>query len=534
MARHSERNNSHEASIQPPVRCAIYTRKSTDENMDNDFNSLDAQRESADLYIRSQAHAGWVALPTRYDDVAVSGATVERPALQRLLVDVEAGRIDTVVVYKIDRFSRSLIDFTKLIERLENHDTSLVSVTQQFNTTTSMGRLTLNILLSFAQFEREVIAERIRDKMGAAKKRGKWLGGPPPLGYDVDRDRKRLVENAEEAAIVRHIFRRYVVLRSTPQLVAELNEQGYRTKSWTTTKGKLRPGALWHKANISRLLRNPVYIGRVRHHDETYEGEHDGIIERALWDEVQALFAVDPQKRRGRSRSKTPALLKGMLRCGHCDAPMGVTFTTRSGKKYRYYLCQHANNHGYSGCPVKTVSARTVEQAVFDQLRAVFRSPEVVAETLRAAEARDAKERGKVEQKKEDLERDLALARAEAQRLMKIQADQDLAFVREELTRLDGERGRLEGELEKVTDELVALGDAPITGASIGEALGELDPIWENLFPAEQERIVRLLIAEVVVWPDRMDVILRSDGLGSITQDLEGESDVDELARQAG
>ena len=241
----------------PAVRCAVYTRKSTDENLDSDFNSLDAQRESAENYIRAQQHEGWVALLDRYDDGACSGATVERPALQRLMNDVRAGRIDTIVVYKIDRFSRSLMDFARLVEELEQHDVSLVAVTQQFNTTTSMGRLTLNILLSFAQFEREVIAERIRDKIAAEKRRGKYLGGMPPLGYDVDRDRKLLLVNSEEASLVRQIFRRYLQIGSVVALIKELNAAGHKTKSWTTKKGIHRPGVPWAK-NLSPDLPFPT------------------------------------------------------------------------------------------------------------------------------------------------------------------------------------------------------------------------------------------------------------------------------------
>ena len=259
-------------------------------------------------------------MPSRYDDGAYSGANTERPALKRLLADIEAGKIDTVVVYKIDRFSRSLIDFTKLIEMLENHDTSLVSVTQQFNTTTSMGRLTMNILLSFAQFEREVTAERIRDKMGAARRRGKYIGGIPPLGYDVDRDKKRLIVNAEEAALVRFIFRRYLQIRSTVTLVRELNDKGYLTKTWTKKNGEVRAGKPWQKGLIYKLLHNPIYIGRVRHKDETYPGEHEAIIERSLRDQVQATVEQNHRKRANQTRATTPAPLKGLIRCGHCHA----------------------------------------------------------------------------------------------------------------------------------------------------------------------------------------------------------------------
>lgn len=275
----------------PEVRCAVYTRKSTDENLDTDFNSLDAQREAAESYIRSQRHQGWVTLPKRYDDGAFSGANLERPALQELLADVRAGRVDAIVVYKIDRLSRSLLNFARLMEELDRKQVVLVSVTQQFSTSTSMGILLRNILLSFAQFEREVTAERIRDKIAAEKRRGKYLGGVPPLGYTVDRERKRLVVMPDEAELVRRVFRRFLECGSVVSLARELNDQGHTTKSWTTKKGKVRPGRPWNKAHIYRLLTNPTYIGRIKHKDKTYPGIHEAIVEQPVWDEVQGVLS---------------------------------------------------------------------------------------------------------------------------------------------------------------------------------------------------------------------------------------------------
>ena len=385
--------HSSDPATRPRVRCAIYTRKSTDENVDTDFNSLDAQRESGESYIKSQAQEGWVALPERYDDIAFSGATTERPALQRLLADVEAGGIDTVVVYKIDRFSRSLLDFTKLIERLEQHDVSLVAVTQQFNTTTSMGMLTLNILLSFAQFEREVIAERIRDKMAAAKRRGKYVGGVPPLGYDVDREKKRLVVNPEEATLVRFIFGRFLQLRSALALVRELNEKGHTTKAWTTKKGVKRPGRPWNTGNIYKLLDNPIYVGRVRHKDKTYPGEHKAIIERSLWDEARAARSDGSVLRNDKARTRIPALLRGIIRCGHCNANMTTTYTRKRDRTYRYYLCGHAAKNGRDACPLRRVPAGDVEETVLLQLRALFRDPMLLVTLMPAAVAGAMSER---------------------------------------------------------------------------------------------------------------------------------------------
>jgi len=516
-----------ERAVRPSVRCAIYTRKSTDENLGSDFNSLDAQRESAEMYIRSQQHEGWVVLPDRYDDGACSGATVERPALQRLLADVEAGAVDVIVVYKIDRFSRSLLDFTKLIETLEAHNVSLVSVTQQFNTTTSMGRLTLNILLSFAQFEREVIAERIRDKVGAARRRGKYIGGIPPLGYSVDRDRKRLVVDDAEATLVRTIFRRYHQLGSVVALVRELNAKGVRTKSWTTRDGRVREGVPWHKGNLAKLLHNPLYIGQVRHHDQVYPGEHEAISERSLWDAVQALLASNAPPNAEQARTSQPALLKGLLRCGHCDAPMGLTFTRKGGRTYRYYVCQRTNNQSATDCPVKSLPAGVVEGAMLDQLRGVFRAPELLAETLHLVEAHDADDRERLEKERAGLESELGVVRGAASRLLQTQLDQDMGFVRGELARLDVERDKLERRLAQVAVEQRARADLPDCAGALAEALASLDPIWENLFPAEQQRLVRLLVEQAVVHPDNLELVLNLDGLHSLLAEVAEGGDGD-------
>jgi len=369
------------------VRCAIYTRKSTDEGLDSEFNSLDAQREAAEAYILSQRHEGWEALAEHYDDGGYSGGNLERPGLQRLLADVEAGRIDCVLVYKVDRLSRSLLDFARLIEVFDRRNVSFVSITQQFNTTTSMGRLVLNILLSFAQFEREIIGERIRDKVAATKRKGMYTGGPPVLGYDVDRERKRLVANPAEAELVRHIFARFVDTGCITQLVEELNAQGSATKSWTTKQGVTRAGKPWNKGYIYRLLNNPLYLGEVSHKQERYPGEHEAIVSSELWDKAHAILAKRYRGRGARLRTQGPALLRGIIRCAHCGCAMGPVFTKRRGRVYRYYLCQHASRNGHRTCPTRSLSAGEIEGVVVEQLRSLFRSPQLLAEACHGAAA---------------------------------------------------------------------------------------------------------------------------------------------------
>jgi DNA invertase Pin-like site-specific DNA recombinase len=289
-----------------PLRCAIYTRKSTEEGLNQDFNSLDAQREAAAAYITSQRSIGWVAVEERYDDGGYTGGNLERPALQKLLRDINQGRVDCVVVYKVDRLSRSLLDFARLMEVFERRQVSLVSVTQPLNTTTSLGRLTLNILLSFAQFEREMIADRTRDKMAAARRKGKWVGGKPVLGYDIAGEGGKLVANAEEAGQVQAIFALYLQHRLLDTVLAEINARQWTTKSWRTRGGKEHLGRPFTKATLARLLTNVVYLGQVSHRDVVYPGEHAAIVEKSVWDRVNRLFAQEKARPRRLARRSSP------------------------------------------------------------------------------------------------------------------------------------------------------------------------------------------------------------------------------------
>ena len=312
-------------------------------------------------------------------------AHLERPALQRLLRDIEAGRIDCIVVYKVDRLTRSLMDFSKLVELFDRQKVSFVSVTQQFNTTDSMGRLTLNILLSFAQFEREIIGERIRDKIAAAKKKGKRCGGMPVLGYDIVNG--KLEVNPAEAKLVRHVFDSFLRIGSTTILARQLNEQGHTTKTWTTHQGKERKGGPWSKAHLYRLFRNRTYLGEVTHKGNVYPGEHQAIIPRELWDKTHSILAKNHHARTAKTKAETPALLKGLIRCGHCQTSMGITFTRKAGRMYRYYLCLNASKTEYGACPVKSVAAGEIERVVVDRLRNVLRDPEITARISRMAES---------------------------------------------------------------------------------------------------------------------------------------------------
>ncbi len=317
------------------VRCAIYTRKSSEEGLEQEFNSLQAQREACEAFIVSQRHEGWVCLRAAYDDGGFSGATMDRPALQQLLADLTAGRVDTVVVYKIDRLTRSLADFAKIVEILDKGSASFVSVTQQFNTTTSMGRLTLNVLLSFAQFEREVIGERIRDKIAASKQKGMWMGGVPPLGYRAQ-DRKLVIVESE-AEIVRFIFRRYAELGSVRLLKDELEAQSVRSKLRTTASGRISGGKPFARGALYLMLQNRIYRGEIVHNQQSYLGEHKPIIDQPLWDAVQALLARNAAERSSGARNHQPSLLAGMLVDGDGNR-MTPSHAVKRGTRYRYYV----------------------------------------------------------------------------------------------------------------------------------------------------------------------------------------------------
>src|SRR6202790_5175610 len=283
----------------PTVRCAIYTRKSTEEGLDQDFNSLHAQREAAEAYIISQKHLGWTLVPTHYDDGGFTGGNLDRPALQQLLEDIDARRVDCILVYKVDRLSRSLLDFARLVDRFDQRSVSFVSVTQQFNTTSSLGRLTLNILLSFVQFEREIIGERTRDKMSAARRKGKWVGGTPVLGYDVDPGGGRLVVNEKEARRVREIFGLYKTHRSLLKVLAELGARRWKNKSWKSKRGIEHVGRPFTQTTLRNLLTNAIYAGKVEHRGTIYPGEHAPIIEASLWEELKAEIGTHRHPRSG-------------------------------------------------------------------------------------------------------------------------------------------------------------------------------------------------------------------------------------------
>jgi len=436
------------SDIKRKVRCAVYTRKSSEEGLDQDYNSIDAQRDAGHAYIASQRTEGWLAVDEDYDDPAFSGGNMERPSLKRLMAAIEAGKIDVIVIYKIDRLTRSLADFSKMVEVFERQGVSFVSVTQQFNTTTSMGRLMLNVLLSFAQFEREVTGERIRDKIAASKRKGMWMGGIPPLGYDVEN--RRLVPNPKEAKLIKQIFQRFVELGSSTMLVKELKLEGVTSKAWTTQDGKVRDGKPIDKSLIYKLLNNRTYLGELRHREQWYPAEHLPLIDQELWDSVHAILATNGRVRGNATRATVPYLLKGIV-FGNDGRALSPWHTTKkNGRRYRYYVPQRDVKEHARASGLPRLPAGELESAVMDQLRSILRSPEL---------------------------------------------------------------------LPDIVPKAMAL-DATIDEANVTVAMTKLDAIWEQLFPAEQTRIVRLLVEKVVVSPSDMEVRLRSNGIEQMLREL--------------
>ena len=363
-------------------RCAVYTRKSHEEGLEQNFNSLDAQREACVAYIVSQKHEGWKMLPDYYDDGGISGATMERPALKQLLADVAAGRVDVIVVYKVDRLTRSLSDFAKIVDVLDKYSVSFVSVTQQFNTTSSMGRLTLNVLLSFAQFEREVTAERIRDKIAASKKKGMWMGGNVPLGYDcVD---KKLVVNEAEAATVKYIYQRYAELGSVASLREVLKAAGIVSKSRVSKAGRQSGGGIFYRGALYHLLQNRLYLGDIVHKDECYPGDHQAIIDQDLWEQVQTRLASNRVEGQFGKSANEPSLLAGLI-FDDQGIRMTPSHAVKKGKRYRYYVSRSLINGPRSDAPLgRRTPAGEIEQLVSERICQIFQDESSILDTVTA------------------------------------------------------------------------------------------------------------------------------------------------------
>jgi DNA invertase Pin-like site-specific DNA recombinase len=462
---------------QKVARCAIYTRKSCEEGLDQEFNSLDAQRLSGENYIASQMHENWRLISKHYDDGGFSGGNMDRPALQELFKDIESGQIDMVVVYKIDRLSRSLFDFSKIIELFEKHSVGFVSVTQAFNTSTSSGKLMLNMLLSFAQYERELTGERIRDKVAASKKKGLWMGGYPMLGYDC-KDRK-LVINESEAKIVRFIYEQFQLTESCSFVSNALNRSGHRTKSRSHCNGKVCGGRLYAPLQVRRILTSPYYKGSVTHKGSVYEGEHEAIIDEETWNHVQTLFkkqdetTANGQRRKGYATA-TSSFLKGILKCARCNVAMTPTYAYNHGLRYRYYACSNHIRCKSCTSDFKTVPAEDVEQKVIEEVLEILRSPEIVINVEKIAErethGRDTKHSGNA--------------------------------VRE------GKHNNIAATSPEISKQNLVV------------ALKNLTEVWSFLYPTEQQKVVSMLMDEVTIGDDGIRMKMDLKGFDHVMREL--------------
>jgi len=441
---------SKRSNTQPMKRCAIYTRKSCEEGLEQEFNSLDAQWEAGAAYVMSQKHQGWVLVDERFEDGGYSGGNIERPGLKRLVAAVERDEIDIIIVYKVDRLTRSISDFARLVDVLDAHKVSFISVTQPLNTTDSMGRLTLHMLLSFAQFEREITSERIRDKIAESKKKGMWMGGQVPLGYNT-RDRK-LVVNLGEKEVVRQIFETFIETRSISGTCYRINEMGFRTKVYKRRDGSFWGGRRYGRATLDKILKNRIYLGLIHHKGEWFPGKHDAIIDQSLWDKAEAIYTQYKENRRSEyRRNYQPAVLKGLI-----YGPDGRALTPasglRRGKRFRYYTSSTAIKEGYKYKIIPPLPAEQLERQVIQEVERLLVNPELILQVYA---------QGK----------------------------------------------NLEPE---------------ISHDATREALHNLQTIWKELFPPEQQRIVRLLIQRIDVTKDSLRIRFHCAGLPSITRGMSG------------
>lgn len=475
-----------------PKRCAVYTRKSTAIGLEQEFNSLDAQREACEKYVESQAHLGWQLVPERYDDGGFTGANLERPAFMRLMDDMDAG--------KVDRLSRSLLDFAKVMDRFNRADVAFVSVTQNFSTADAMGRLTLNMLMSFAEFEREMIAERTRDKIAAARRKGKWTGGAVPLGYDVVD--KHLVVNELEAIVVREVFELYLKHGSALTVMRLLNDSGRATKRHRAQNGNLRRARPWTKDAVLRVLRNPVYAGYMPYRDEIHEGEHQAIVDPEIFAEARALLESHGGKKI-RRRPDSPYLLRGLLRCALCGKAYTPASTSKkTGKEYRYYRCVTRDKAGRKACPARPLPADAIEEFVVERIR-----ESTIDGSLTVGVAGELKElfegrRGALQTERQGLPAQIASLSAEGRKLVETLGTVNgtaRRLLEERIEEIGDQLGRCETRLYAVERALEELKRTEIEASWVAEALAHFDEVWDVLTVENQARLVGAVIKEVLV-----------------------------------
>jgi site-specific DNA recombinase len=501
-------------------RVAVYVRKSTEKGLDQAFTSLDAQAQTIRAYIESRRHEGWCALPEVYSDGGFSGGTTDRPALQRLISDVESGKVDAIVVYRYDRLSRSILDFSRLLDMLEKRGVAFASVSEQFDTSTSTGRLFMNMLMSFAEYERRLIAERTRDKIAASRRKGLWVGGVPPLGYDVVE--KRLVVNETEAKEAREILRLYLDLGSLLATAEELNRRGLRTKGRTTRKGRTLPGRPFDKSSVHRLLTHPLLVGKVPHGDDLFDGVHSPIIDKATWDAVQDRLRTGARTK-ARSLNNGKSLLRGLLRCGTCGTSMIAHYASRGTRRYHYYVCTTLQKRGAAACPGSRVPGREIESFLIQRLWEIGKDQALVKETIDAAKRNAEAKKPELIAEVRRLESETRRLAAERKNLLDAVAQGGAAtgVLLERVGQVDQALKDAATRVEEARLALVQLETTVIDEADLKAAVASFEPLWEQLFLKEQARILALLIDTVTYHASTGDVAItfRPGGIRILSAD---------------
>ena len=483
---------------QPDVRrCAIYTRKSTSAGLEQEFNSLDAQREACEAYIQRQP--GWALVPERYDDGGFTGANIDRPAFTRLMADIEVGKIDIVVVYKVDRLSRSLLDFAQVMERFGQVGTAFVSITQNFSTADSMGRLTLNLLISFSAFEREMIAERTRDKIAAARRKGIWTGGSIPLGYDVVA--KKLVVNELEAVLVREVYQLYLQHRSALAVMRALNDGGRLTKRHKAASGRTREAREWSKEGVLRVLRNPVYAGYMPYGAELHEGEHEAIVDRETFERTQGLLEAvgGPKTNLGRNPDY---LLRGLLHCTCCGGAFTPASTRKGSREYRYYRCVTRDKKGGDRCAARPLPAEAIEGFVIERIRAATRDGNLAKDVTERVKARMAASRAGLLVERDRLPIAIGKLSAEGKRLVDALVEVDgpaRRLLDERLRDVGTNLAAHEARLATVEGQLAAIDDLEVEAGWVAQTLTNFDSVWDVLSTDNRGRLVRAAVMRVDV-----------------------------------
>ncbi len=492
------------------IRCAIYTRKSVAEGLEKDFNTLDAQREAGESYIASQKSEGWVVIPKHYDDGGFSGGNMERPALMELFEDIKKGKIDVVVVYKVDRLSRSIMDFAKIVELFSSHDVSFVSVTQHFNTKDSMGRLTLNILLSFAQFERELISERIKDKIVASKKKGRWTGGQPVLGFNILPEGRAIEVNQKEAQIVRSIFAKYLECRSIRGTLEYVQKNNIRTKSWKSRKGKMLGGVPFSQSVLNHMLKNKIYLGKVEYKGNVYDGEFDAIIDQNVFDSVQELLSKNSVDKTPQVRNKYNALLAGKVFCKACGTPMTHSYTKKTPTKvYRYYICATATKKGWKKCPNPSLNAEEIENMVVSELERISQDKELCNEVLDSFFTENQAELEVLIKNEVSAKHSLANIRK------KIDTESDIS----NLPQLRKSEAETVAVIEDIQSDISNIREK--LGKSreyLSRLFGNFHAIWSNLMFKEKFELVDAIVESVVYDGTNGDIFInfRENGIKSL------------------